>query len=178
MSPSRTPYRMTPVEPVTAPRLLGGWWIPDAAWTVLRVAVAALLIWHGVQEHFGLLIPPGATWRGAPVPFTESWYAATIEILGGALLAIGLFTRLVAFAFMMLIPLAYFAAQGTGGLWLVRGEEMLVLLGCVLLVFATIGPGPFSVDATIQRVRSRSAYTTVEMSPWIRRQYRRRELTR
>ncbi len=169
---------MKAVEPPTAPTLLGGWWFQDTVWTVLRLAAALLFLWHGVQEHFGWLVPPRETWLGAPPIFTERWYAATIEIAGGSLLALGLFTRSVAFALLVLLPLSHFFAQGPRGLWLPRGEELLMLLGFVLLALAAIGPGPFSIDALIGRLRSRTSTATVEMSPWIKRQYRRRELTR
>jgi putative oxidoreductase len=165
------------VEPVTGPKLLHGWWIPDAAWLALRLAAAMLLVWHGVQEHFGLLVPPGAKWAGPPIQFSQSWYAATIELAGGALLAMGLFTRSVAFALTALGALAYFEAQRRG-LWMLNGEELIVLYSCVLLAFALIGPGLFSVDALISGRRMRSPAMTVPLSPWIRRQYRRRELTR
>jgi putative oxidoreductase len=166
------------VEPTSAPTLLSGWWIPDAAWAVLRLAAGLMLLRHGVQEHFGLLLPASEGWLGAPPLFTERWYAATIEIAGGALLALGLFTRFTAFVLLVLLALAHFFAQGPRGVWMPRGDELVVLLCCVLLVIAAIGPGMWSIDAMIQGWRSRSSLDTVNLSPWIRKQYRRRELTR
>jgi putative oxidoreductase len=144
----------------------------------LRVVAALLLLWHGVQEHFGLLVPPGETWRSGPVLFTEPWYAATIELAGGALLALGLFTRVAALVLVGLVAVAYFGARGLGRLWMPSGEELIALYCGVLLAFAVIGSGLFSLDALIARLRARSSATTVPLSPWIRRQYRRRELTR
>jgi len=171
--------RATPVEPVTAPKYLSAWWVPDLGIAALRVAVALLLLLHGVQEHFGLLLGPGQPWLGAPAPWTDRWMAATLELVGGVLLATGSFTRLVAFALAGLVVLGYFAPQRARGHWTLNGTELIALHSAVLLIFAVIGPGLFSVDALREgRHRPKTSGTTVPLSPWIKRQYRRRELQR
>jgi putative oxidoreductase len=178
-APKRTPHRLSPVEPITVPRYLGGWWIPDVAIAVLRVAVALLFALHGTQELFGLLLPPGQKWLGAPEPLTDRWLAASLELLGATLLATGTFTRLAAFGSAALVVLSYFAPLRARGHWTFNGAELIAVVSVVLITFSIIGPGLFSIDALREgRHRPRSGGATVSLSPWIRRQYRHRELTR
>jgi uncharacterized membrane protein YphA (DoxX/SURF4 family) len=178
-APNRTPHRLSPVEPITVPRYLGGWWIPDVAIAVLRVAVALLFALHGVQELFGFLLPPGQRWLGAPEPLTDRWIAASLQLLGATLLATGTFTRLAAFGLAVLGVLGYFAPLRARGHWTFNGVELIALFSVVLVTFSIIGPGLFSIDALREgRHRPRPTGSTVSLSPWIRRQYRHRELTR
>jgi putative oxidoreductase len=171
--------RAKPVDAVRGPRFLSAWWVPDAAIAAVRIAVALLLILHGVQEHFGVLLGSGEAWRGPPAPLGDRWLAATIELVGGVLLAAGAFTRFAAFVLAGLVVLGYFAPMRARGHWTVTGPELIALLSTILLLFAVIGPGLFSLDALrVRRHRPRPSGPTVSISPWIRRQYRHRELTR
>jgi putative oxidoreductase len=171
--------RGKPADAITGPRFLSAWWVPDAAIAALRVAVALLMILHGIQEHFGVLLAAAEPWRGVPAPFSDRWLAATIELAGGALLAAGAFTRSAAIGLASLVVLGYFAPLQARGHWNLSGAELIALQVAILLLFAVIGPGMFSIDAlrAIRR-RPRPSGPTVSISPWIRRQYRHRELTR
>ena len=174
----RTPYSATPVEPSTAPRNLRGWWIPDFAFSAMRAGVGLLLGWHGLQDHFGIMLLPGQRWAGSPAPFTEPWIDATVMLVGGAFLVAGLFTRVTSFILAVLIGLQHFAVTGLGTHWMLRGGELATLYIIVLLAFALTGSGLFSLDTWIEQRRARRSRMQVSMSPWIRRQIRRRELTR
>jgi putative oxidoreductase len=176
---SSTPDKGT-FDPITVPRFLSDWWVPDAAIAVLRVCVAALLLLHGVQEHYGFLLPGDQAWLGAPLPLTDRWLAATFEIVGGTLLAAGAFTRLSAFGLALLVVLSYFAPPSADGHWSFNGREVIALHALILLTFAVIGPGLFSVDALrMSRRRPKpGSGMVVPLSPWIKRQYRRRDLSR
>ena len=176
---SSTPDRGT-LEPVTVPRFLRDWWIPDAAIAALRISVAAILLLHGVQEHYGMFLPGDQTWLGAPQPLTDRWIAATIEIVGGTLLAAGAFTRFVALVLTTLVVLSYFAPPSAVGHWAFKGRELIALYALILMTFAVIGPGLFSLDALrVARRKPRlGSAMVVPLSPWIKRQYRRRDLTR
>jgi putative oxidoreductase len=176
---SSTPDRGT-LEPVTVPRFLRDWWIPDAAIAMLRICVAAILLVHGVQEHYGMLLPGDATWLGAPLPLTDRWIAATIEIVCGTLLAAGAFTRFAALVLTILVVLSYFAPPSAAGHWAFSGREVIALHALILMTFAIIGPGLFSLDAVrFARRRPRpGSGMVVPLSPWIKRQYRRRDLAR
>ena len=176
---SSTPDRGT-LEPITAPRFLSNWWVPDAAIALLRISIAGILLVHGIQEHYGLFLPGGQTWLGAPAPLTDRWIAATIEIIGGTLLAAGGFTRFAALVLAVLVVLSYFAPASADGHWSFSGREVIALHALILMTFAVIGPGLFSLDA-LRMARRRpklGSAMVVPLSPWIKRQYRRRDLTR
>jgi len=178
----RSPYSTTSVEPITDPRALRGWWIPDAAFAAFRVAIALLLIWHGVQEHFGQLLLPGQRWGGALAPFTDPWIMATVRLAGGALLALGLFTQSAALVLAVHVVLTHLATNGLRAHWMLNGGELTTVYCVVLLGFAVVGPGLFSLDMLRgrgpKRPRSRSSGMTVPISPWVNRQIRTRELSR
>ena len=167
------------MEPITVPKFLGGWWIPDLAIAALRIGIAGLLLLHGVQELWGLFLPPDQAWLGHPAQLTDRWIAAWVEMVGGTLLAFGAFTRVVAIGLAIVVALAYYAPMRARGHWNFNEPELIALCAAVLVTFAIVGPGLFSIDALREgRHRPRPSGSTVPLSPWIKRQYRRRELTR
>jgi len=166
------------VEPNSAPRNLRGWWIPDFAFSALRAVIGLLLAWHGARELFGILLVPGEGWQGAPPAFTERWLDGVVMLVGGALLVAGLFTRTTSLILAILVGLQHFAVTGWRGNWWRNEGELATVYCVVLFAFALTGSGLFSLDALIERGRARRSRMQVSMSPWIRRQIRRRELTR
>jgi putative oxidoreductase len=176
----RTPYTTTTAEPATDPRSLRWWWVPDVAFAAFRVSIGALLIWHGVQELFGELLLPGQQWTGALVPLTDPWIMAMVKLAGGVLLALGLFTQAAAVVLAALVVLTHVAVNGTRTHWMLNGGEQATLYAIVLLTFAFVGPGWLSLDVLLRgrKTRRRQPGMTVPLSPWIRRQARRRELAR
>ncbi len=118
------------------------------AFTLLRIVSGLMLVQHGVQKHLGWLLPPSRPWSGAPELFSQPWIAGTLEIGGGILLALGLFTRPVSFVLSGLMAFAYFPSHAPRGFWpILTGGELPALYAFVFLVFAAIGGGPYSVDA-------------------------------
>ena len=125
--------------------------LTQRALAVLRIVTAYLLIQHGTAKHFGfphvaafdnlvLLSPPGI--------------AGILEIVGGALLLVGLFTRPVAFVLSGLLAFAYFIGHAPRGLWPVLNEGSGAILFCfIYLYLSAAGPGPWSVDAALRRPR-------------------------
>lgn len=180
MTVRRTPYTTTTAEPATDPRSLRWWWVPDVGFAAFRVGIGALLMWHGVQELFGELLLPGQGWSGTLTPMTDPWILATVKLVGGALLAVGLFTQAAATVLAALVLLSHLASIGRGTHWMLNGGELATLYSMVLLMFVVIGPGLFSIDGFIQarRIRRPRHGMTVPISPWVRRQARRRELAR
>lgn len=174
-----TTYRVSPVRPVSAADVRG-WWIPDAAFTALRVFLAAMLVRHGLQDHLGAFLPAGERWLGAPAPLTDRWLAATLQLGAGFLLAVGLYARTAAFALLAVVLLGHFASGPAAGHWVVAGREPIVLYAGVLGAFLLTGPGLISLDTlrVSRHRRGRRAPATVRMSSWLERQYRRRELMR
>ncbi len=166
------------MEPASAPRNLGGWWIPDFAFSALRAVIGLLLAWHGAQELFGILLLPGEEWQGAPAAFTERWIDGVVKLTGGTLLVVGLFTRITSLMLAILVGLQHFTVTTLRGNWWLNDGELATVYCAVLIAFALTGSGLFSVDAMIERRRARRSRMQVSMSPWIRRQIRRRDLTR
>jgi putative oxidoreductase len=129
-------------------------WLPAATHALLRVISGALFMQHGVQKLFGLLLSPERTWTGPPEAFSQMWFAAVLEVFGGPLIVLGLFTRPVALLLAVEMAVAYFQAHAPRSLWpiLNGGEPALLFCFIFLYLFAT-GAGPFSVDAAWRRRR-------------------------
>jgi putative oxidoreductase len=120
---------------------------------LLRLMAALMLMQHGVQKMFGLLLPPD---RPAQ-PFellSQRGLAGVLEVLGGTLLALGLFTRPVAFVLSGLMAFAYFLSHAPDGFWPILNRGELAALYCFLFFYlAARGGGPYSVDALLEHRR-------------------------
>jgi putative oxidoreductase len=116
---------------------------PEAL-SVVRVIVALLFLEHGSAKLLGFPPPP----NGYPAALTLLWVQGVIELVGGALLAIGLFTRPVAFILSGNMAVAYFMAHaGKSFFPLLNGGDAAVLYCFIFLLFFVAGPGRWSVDA-------------------------------
>ena len=123
-------------------------WAPSLQ-SVLRIVVAFLFIAHGTQKFFGF---PAADVRATVPLLSPLGLASVLEMVGGALLFLGLFTRPVAFVLAGEMAVAYFTAHAPRGFWpLVNRGEPAVLFCFTWLYFAAAGPGPWSLDALRQR---------------------------
>lgn len=126
-------------------------WTPRAL-AVLRIVTAYLLIPHGTAKLFG--VPHQAMFDGLQV-MSLMGLAGILEVVGGALLLIGLFTRPVAFVLCGFMAVAYFmahASQGQPFVPLLNQGELAVLYCFVFLYFAVAGAGVWSVDAARHRI--------------------------
>ena len=94
-------------------------WAPRAL-GLLRIVAGFMFMAHGMQKHLGF---PAARAMETPL-LSLSGIAGALELFGGALLLIGLFTRPVAFVLSGLMAFAYFIAHAPQGFWplLNRGE--------------------------------------------------------
>lgn len=114
--------------------------------SILRIMTAATFFTHGTQKLFEW--PAKA---GFPLS-TLTYTAATLEVIGGFLLIIGLFSRPVAFILSGLMACAYFMGHAFGANGFVffpllnRGEAAM-LFCFIFLYLSAAGPGPWSVDA-------------------------------
>ena len=113
--------------------------------SVLRIVAALLFIMHGTSKFFGFPAAGG----GGPVPLmSKLGLAGVLEIVGGALLLVGLFTRPVAFLLSGEMAVAYFTAHAPRGLYpMTNGGEAAVLFCFIFLYLAVAGGGPWSADA-------------------------------
>src|SRR5438552_2133297 len=93
-------------------------WLPNAALAVLRVVTALMFMQHGLQKHFGLLLTPEMMpFHGPPALFSQMWFAGTLELAGGAILVLGLMTRIVAFLLCGEMAVAYFTVHAPQAFW-------------------------------------------------------------
>ena len=123
-------------------------WSPQLL-SVLRIVAEFLYLLHGTQKLFG--IPPSA--KGATVELASRMGAAgTIEIVGGPLILLGLYTRVAAFICSGEMAFAYFLAHAPRGwLPLQNGGELPVLFCFIFLYLAAAGGGAWSLDRALRR---------------------------
>ena len=130
-------------------------WRPRAL-AVLRIVAAYLFIPHGTAKLFG--VPHQAMFDGLQV-MSLVGLAGILEVFGGGLLLIGLFTRPVAFVLSGFMAVAYFmghASQGHVLMPMLNAGELAVLWCFVFLYFVFSGAGAWSVDA-MRRPAGRAA---------------------
>jgi putative oxidoreductase len=120
-------------------------WAPHIL-SVMRILAAATFLTHGTMKLFGWPAP-------FEYPLNAMLYtAATLEVVGGLLLVIGLFSRPVAFILSGLAACAYFIGHSSGGFFpALNGGEPAMLFAFIFLYIAAAGPGPWSVDAMTGR---------------------------
>jgi putative oxidoreductase len=115
--------------------------------------VAALLFMsHGMQKILGFPVP-----RRSPLELLSlTGVAGLLELVGGALLLFGLFTRPVAFVLSGQMAVAYFLAHAPQGFWPIANRgELAALYSFLFLYLAFAGGGEWSVDTLLRRARDR-----------------------
>jgi putative oxidoreductase len=112
---------------------------------ILRIAAAGLFLMHGLEKLFG--VGGGRIDRDI---MTIRGLAGYLEIVGGSLFGLGLFTRPVAFVLSGEMAVAYFRSWAPRGFWRSfeqAGMEASILFCFLFLFFWAAGPGAWSVDA-------------------------------
>ena len=123
-----------------APRLL----------SILRIITAFLFMEHGSMKLFGLPAPMGDISL-----FSLMGVAGALELVGGFLILIGLFTRPVAFILSGEMAFAYFMAHAPQGFWPVLNHGESAVLYCfIFLYLAAAGGGDWSVDRVFRQPRT------------------------
>ena len=113
--------------------------------SILRFMSGLLLLQHGFGKW--LKFPPGA-YPATMNLNSMAGYAGFFELIGGALLVVGLFTRPVAFILAGMTAVAYFYAHAPRGFFpILNGGELAALYCFAFLYLAAAGPGPWSIDA-------------------------------
>lgn len=116
-------------------------------YALMRIVVGFLFLWHGAQKLFGFPIGMPA---GVP-PFI-TYGAGPIELVGGILVMIGLFTHWAAFITSGQMAVAYWIVHGTKALLPIQNQGELAVLYCFVFLFiAAQGGGIWSVDAARKR---------------------------
>lgn len=121
-------------------------WTPQFL-SLLRAVSGFLFMQHGLQKVFGMLgkeaVPLG----------TQAGVGGLIELIGGALLIVGLFTRPIAFLCAGTMAVAYFQFHdGFQVFWPVINKGELAALYCFVFLFlSAAGAGPWSLDALLSK---------------------------
>lgn len=111
--------------------------------SVLRVMSGLLLLQHGTAKYLSFPVGP----MNNASPQTMSGVAGLIELVGGTLIVIGLFTRPVAFILSGMTAVAYFYAHAPRGFFPILNAGELAALYCfVFLYLAAAGGGAWSAD--------------------------------
>ncbi|HEY3197380.1 MAG TPA: DoxX family protein [Nitrospirales bacterium] len=122
--------------------------------SILRIVTALLFMQHGLQKILGMPLPPP---NGMPPLLSLLGIAGLLELFGGGLMLVGLFTRPVAFILSGEMAVAYFMAHAPQGFWPVLNKGELAVLYCfIFLFFWAAGGGPWSLDQLWQRQESSS----------------------
>ncbi len=125
-------------------------WAPYVL-SILRIIAAFLFVQYGTTKLLAFpaaIMPGGGTAPLASLPGV----AGALELVGGALLLVGLFTRPVAFVLSGLMAVAYFMGHAAQGFWpVLNGGTPAVVFSFLWLYISTAGPGPWSIDALLRR---------------------------
>jgi putative oxidoreductase len=143
---------------------------PPRAVLLVRLAIAFVFVTEGIQKFlYPEALGVGRFLKiGIPYPDMAAPFAGVVEILCGALILLGLFTRLAAFALVVDMIVAIVATKvpillghgfgvfpdptGPTGFWAMAHEsrtDLAMLLGCLFLV--AVGPGTVSIDGRMKR---------------------------
>ena len=122
-------------------------WQPQIL-ALLRIVTGLLFLEHATQKFFGFPTP-----FPLPGPLPPMLVAAgVIELVGGILITLGLFTRLAAFVAAGEMAAAYFIGHFPKGFWpAVNMGEAAILYCFIFLYIAAAGPGAWSVDGARMR---------------------------
>ena len=117
---------------------LAGW-----ALSLLRIVAALLFIEHGTQKYLGFPVPfPMGEIHAASL----LGVAGLIELVGGTLVLLGLFTRPVALLLSGEMAIAYFMMHMPQNFYpIANGGEAAILFCFTFLLIAAAGPGPWAI---------------------------------
>jgi putative oxidoreductase len=131
-----------------APNLVSKWsaWAPRLQ-SMLRIVAAFMFMLAGTMKLFAF--PAGMPPKGGTVELmSQIGIGGILEVFGGALLLLGLFTRPVAFILAGEMAVAYFQYHFPQSFWPIMNGGVAAVLYCfVWLYFSAAGAGPWSLDA-------------------------------
>jgi putative oxidoreductase len=115
--------------------------------SIQRIVASLMFLVGGMMKLFAFpiaIVPGGGT---VPV-LSQGGIGSLLELVGGALLLIGLFTRPVAFILSGMMAVAYFQFHAPLSFWPMVNNGIPAILYCFIwLYFSAAGPGPWSIDA-------------------------------
>ncbi|MGF1554222.1 MAG: DoxX family protein [Paracoccaceae bacterium] len=118
--------------------------------SIVRIALALVILQYGLSKHLGL---PESGFTGVPLASLPG-IAGAIELVGGALLLVGLFTRATAFVLSGLMAAAYVVGHAAQGFFpMLNGGSLAVALSFAFLQIAVAGGGAWSLDRRLDGTR-------------------------
>ncbi|MFZ4893486.1 DoxX family protein [Plantibacter sp. Mn2098] len=122
---------------------------------VLRIVLGVTFLAHGAQKFFVFTIPgtqASFADMGVPLPEVAAIVVATLELVGGAFLILGLATRIVGVMLAVDMAVALFLVHLSSGFFAADGGvELVLLLAVGALVLALTGPGVYALDTFVRR---------------------------
>ena len=119
----------------------------DFLYPVFRILVGLMFFQHGAQKIMGVLGGLGGSGEGVPDIISLLGMAGIIELIGGALITLGVFTRLVALIAAIEMAVAYFMVHFPNGFYpVLNGGELAVLYFSSFLVMIARGAKKWSLE--------------------------------
>jgi putative oxidoreductase len=116
---------------------------------LLRIVSGLMFTAHGTQKLFGF---PAPSERGQPELLSLMGIGGILELIGGVLIVLGLFTRPVAFVLSGMMAVAYWMFHAPQSVYpILNGGDAAILYCFVFLLLATTGPGAWSLDGLRNR---------------------------
>jgi len=118
---------------------------------LLRCGLALVFLYHGYPKLFGKTAVFVSAFEGLGLPGYSMYIIGVIEVFGGVMLLLGLFTPVAALLLLLDMGGAMWKYNFNEGIYAVRKYELPLVLGLAVLTLATTGAGPFSLDHLIFR---------------------------
>lgn len=125
---------------------------PERMLAVFRIVAGLIFITAGTTKLFGF--PPSPVAMPPPALLSQIGIGAILELLGGILIVLGLFTRPTAFILAGEMAVAYFQFHAPSAFWPTVNMGVSAIMYCFFFLYLTVaGPGAWSVDTTLARSR-------------------------
>ena len=124
------------------------------SWTLARLALGLILAPHGWGKLFGddlVNVTKRMVALGLPAPTAWAYWIGLLEFAGGIMLALGLYTRVVAALIAIEMAVVSFAVLAPNWFWTNRGMEYSVMMMLFAICFTLRGGGPLSIDRLMGR---------------------------
>lgn len=119
---------------------------------LLRIVAGLLVFQPGAMKVFAMFGGIPAAVGGQPHIWSQAWIGGWLEVVGGILIMLGLFTRPAAFILSGEMAVAYFQFHQPNGTWPVQNNGAPAVLLCFIFLFiCAYGAGEWSLDAILSR---------------------------
>lgn len=120
---------------------------------LLRCGLALVFLYHGYPKFFGKTAVFISAFERIGLPAYFVYVAGAIEVVGGLMLLLGLFTPVPALLLVLDMAAAMWKYNFNEGIYAVREYELPLILGLAALTLATTGAGRYSLDSLRERKR-------------------------